>query len=65
MRFIHLYLIGYVLLVLGAVIALWHMGLLQRVAPVWIGVGGLVAAGLGIMLSVRSGKPTISEEIER
>jgi hypothetical protein len=65
MRFIHLYLIGYSLLVVGVVVALWHTGVLQRVAPIWIGVGVLVAAGLGIMFSVRSGKPTISEEIER
>jgi hypothetical protein len=65
MRFIHLYLIGYCFLVLGAVIALWQTGVLQRVAPVWIGVGILVAAGLGIMFSVRSGRLTISEEIER
>jgi hypothetical protein len=65
MRFIHLYLIGYCFLVLGAVLALWQTGVLQRVAPIWIGVGVLVAAGLGIMFSVRSGKPTISEEIER
>jgi hypothetical protein len=28
-------------------------------------LGVLVAAGVGIMFSVRSGKPTISEEIER
>jgi hypothetical protein len=65
MRFIHLYLIGYCFLVLGAILALWHTGVLQRVAPIWIGVGVLVSIGLGIMLSVRSGKPTISEEIER
>jgi hypothetical protein len=65
MRFIHLYLIGYGFLVLGAILALWHTGVLPSVAPIWIGVGVLVAIGLGIMLSVRSGKPTISEEIER
>ncbi len=65
MRFIHLYLIGYCLLVLGAGLALWQTGVLQRMAPVWLGVGALVAVGLGIMMSVRSGKPTITEEIER
>ena len=65
MRFIHLFLIGYCLLVLGGILALWQMGVLQRIAPIWLGVGTLVAVGLGIMLSVRSGKPTIGEEIER
>jgi hypothetical protein len=64
MRFIHLFLVGYVLLALGILLALWQTGVLSRVAPIWIGVGVLVAMGVGIMLSVASGKPTISEEIE-
>jgi len=64
MRFIHLYLIGYLILILGVSLALWQSGVLSRVAPVWIGAGALVAIGVGIMLSVSSGKPTVTEEIE-
>jgi hypothetical protein len=63
MRFIHLFLVGYVVLILGVVLALWQTGVLGRVAPIWIAIGALVAAGLGIMVAVSSGKPTISEEI--
>jgi FtsH-binding integral membrane protein len=62
MRFIHLYLIGYFVLALGVTLALWQTGVLGRVPPIWIGVGALVAIGLGIMVSVSSGKPTVSEE---
>ena len=65
MRFINLFLIGYFVLILGVTLALWQTGVLSRVAPVWIGVGVLVAVGLGIMMSVSSGKPTVTEEIER
>jgi hypothetical protein len=65
MRFIHLFLVGYFVLVLGIGLGLWQTGALSRVAPIWIVVGVLVAAGVGIMLSVSSGKPTISEEIEK
>jgi len=65
MRFIHLFLIGYFVLILGVTLALWQTGVLSRVAPVWIGVGVLVAVGVGIMMSVSSGKPTVTEEIER
>lgn len=65
MRFIHLFLAGYCILVLGVLLALWQTGVLSRVAPVWIGVGALVAVGVGIMMSVSSGKPTITEETER
>ena len=63
MRFIHLYLVGYFILVLGLVLALWQIGVLSHLAPVWIGVGALVAIGLGIMLSVWSGKPTVTREV--
>jgi hypothetical protein len=62
MRFIHLFLVGYFILVLGIGLALWQTGLLSHVAPIWIGIGALAAIGVGIMLSVSSGKPTISEE---
>jgi hypothetical protein len=65
MRFIHLFLAGYFILVLGVLLALWQTGVLSRVAPVWIGVGALVAIGVGIMMSVSSGKPTITEETGR
>jgi hypothetical protein len=65
LRFIHLYLIGYVFLIVGIGLALWQLGVLSRIAPIWIGIGALLAIGLGIMLSVSSGKPTMTEELER
>jgi len=64
MRFIHLYLVGYFIVVLALVLALWQTGLLSHIAPVWIGVGTLLVVGLGIMLSVSSGKPTVSKEVQ-
>ena len=51
MRFIHLFLVGYLILALGIGFALWQAGVLSRVAPIWIGVGLLVAIGVGIMLA--------------
>jgi hypothetical protein len=62
MRFIHLYLIGYFVLVVGAVLALWQSGALARVSPTWLGIGVLIAIGLGIMLAVSAGKPTVTRE---
>jgi hypothetical protein len=59
MRFIHLYLVGYVILVIGVILAMWKTGVLERMTPIWIVILALVAIGLGIMLSVRSGKPSI------
>jgi hypothetical protein len=65
LRFIHLYLVGYIFLIVGIGLALWQLGVLSRIAPIWIGIGALLAIGLGIMLSVSSGKPTMTEELER
>jgi len=62
MRFIHLFLAGYVVLVIGAVLAAWQLGVFSRVAPVWIIVAILAAIGIGIMMSVSAGKPAITKE---
>ena len=61
MRFIHLFLVGYFVLVLGVSIGLWQSGVLKGIAPIWLGVGALVAIGVGIMMSVASGKPAAIE----
>jgi hypothetical protein len=65
MRFIHLFLIGYFILIVGIGLALWQTGILSRMAPIWIAIGALVAIGVGIMLSVSSGKPDLTESIEK
>jgi uncharacterized protein YjeT (DUF2065 family) len=62
MRFIHLYLVGYFVLVIGAVLALWQSGALARVSAIWIAIGLIIAIGLGIMLAVSSGKPEITKD---
>jgi hypothetical protein len=62
MRFIHLYLIGYFVLAIGAFLALWQSGVLARMGAVWVAIGMIIALGLGIMLAVTMGKPTITNE---
>ena len=62
MRFINIYLIGYFILVIGAVLALWQAGVLTRISGTWLAIGLLIAVGLGIMLAVSAGKPEITRE---
>ena len=62
MRFINMYLVGYFVLLIGALAALWYGGVLRHVSSVWVIIGLVIAVGLGIMLSVSGGKPTITEE---
>jgi hypothetical protein len=65
MRFIHLFLIGYFVLIVGIGLALWQLGMLNGIAPIWIAIGALVVVGIGIMLSVMSGKPAITREFQK
>ena len=62
MRFIHLYLVGYFVLILGAAMALWQGGVLGRLPPMWILSAAGMAVGLGIMLAVTAGRPTVTRE---
>ena len=61
MKFIHLFLIGYFVLVIGGVLALWQAGVLAHVSGVWVAIGTIIAVGIGIMLAVSSGKPEITK----
>ena len=54
MRFIHLYLIGYFILILGAGLALWQAGVLARISPMWLLISAIIVVGLGLLLAVTS-----------
>jgi hypothetical protein len=60
MRFIHLYLIGYFVLLLGAGLALWQAGVLARIPGIWLLISAVIAVGLGIVLAVTSVQPRIT-----
>ncbi len=62
MRFIHVFLIGYFILIIGVGLALWQGGVLSRLDPMWIAIGAIIAIGLGVMAAVTAGKPLITEE---
>jgi len=57
-----MYLVGYFILLIGAVAALWYGGVLKNVSAAWVVIGLTIAVGLGVMLSVSSGKPEITRE---
>jgi hypothetical protein len=62
MRFVGVYLIGYFLLVLGALAALWYGGALRQISAMWVLIGLIIAVGLGIMLAISAGKPEVTRE---
>jgi hypothetical protein len=58
MRFIHLFLVGYFLVVVGAGLALWQAGILARISPIWLMITAIVVIGLGILLAATSTRTT-------
>ena len=58
MRFVHLYLLGYFLLVIGAGLALWQAGILARISPTWLMIASIIVVGLGILLAATSTRTT-------
>ena len=58
MRFVHLYLLGYFLLVIGAGLALWQAGILARISTTWLMIAAIVVVGLGLLLAATSTRTT-------
>ncbi len=52
MRWISVYLLGYVLLMGGVILALWKWGILDELGPFWTLVSALIVLGIGVMVAV-------------
>ena len=52
MSFIRVYIVGYFVLIAGALLALWQADILGHIPLVWIAIGLIIAIGLGIILAV-------------
>ena len=65
MKWMGIYLLGYVLLLAAVVLTLWKTGILATIQPFWIGVGLLALIGIGIMIAVAHSGKTESIEVNR
>jgi hypothetical protein len=64
MKWMSVYLVGYLLLMTGLFIALSQWGVLDDMGPTWTLVAVLVALGIGIMISVSSSGRKSNIEID-
>ena len=64
MKWMQMYLVGYVIVLGGVVAALWKMGVIQRVGPGWTAIGIVIALGLGFMISVANSGNKETVEID-
>jgi hypothetical protein len=65
MKSMQMFLIGYVVVAAGCIMALWKLGMLDRVGPAWTAIGIVIVIGLGIMLAVSTGKTNTVEVDEK
>jgi len=65
MKWVQLYLLGYVIMVGGIVAALWKMGVLARLGAGWTAIGLVIAIGLGVMIAVSGSGTKQSIEVDR
>ena len=60
-----LYLVGYVVLLVGGMLALWKSGLMASIGPVWTAIGFVILIGIGIMMAVTNSGEEKSIEGDR
>ena len=65
MKWMRMYLAGYVIVLVGLIAALWKLGVLERVGPVWTTIGIVIAIGLGVMVSVSGSGSKETVEIDQ
>jgi len=65
MKWTGLYLVGYSILIIGVLAALWKAGVLASIGTGWTLIGLLIAIGIGIMIAVTHGGTRENIEIDR
>jgi hypothetical protein len=64
MKWMQMYLVGYVIVLGGLVAALWKIGVIERVGLGWTGIGIVIAVGLGFMVAVANSGNKEAVEID-
>ena len=65
MKWVNVYLVGYVIFIIGIGAALAKSGVLEKVGAGWTAIGVVIAIGLGIMFSISASVRKETIEIDR
>jgi len=60
-----MYLVGFVVFILGLIAALWKLGILESIGTTWTIIGVVIMIGLGIMFAVSNSGTRENIEINR
>lgn len=65
MKWTGMYFLGYVLLIIGLLGALWKAGVLASIGTAWTLIGVVMAIGIGVMIAVSQSGTRENIEIDR
>jgi hypothetical protein len=65
MKWVNVYLVGYIIFIIGVIAALAKMGVIERVGAGWTAIGIVIALGLGIMFSISASGRKETIDIDR
>ena len=65
MKWMQMYMVGYVIVVGGIIAAMWKLGVIERVGPGWTAIGIVIAVGLGFMVSIANSGNKETVEIDQ
>ncbi|MGI8782289.1 MAG: hypothetical protein ACR2L2_01365 [Acidobacteriota bacterium] len=65
MKWMGIYLLGYVILLGGVLGGLWKAGVLDNIGPAWTIIGLVIAIGIGIMIAVTGSGEKKTVEVDR
>jgi hypothetical protein len=65
MKWMNIYLIGYLIFLGGVTLALWKAGVIDQIGTTWMGIGLIIAIGIGIMVSVANSGEKKTIEVDR
>jgi hypothetical protein len=60
-----MYFLGYVVLIIGLLGALWKSGVLESIGTAWTLIGVVIAIGIGVMVAVSQSGAKETVEIDR
>jgi hypothetical protein len=65
MKWTGMYLLGYVIFMIGLFAALWKLGVLERLGTTWTVIGIVIAIGIGIMMSITGSGEKKTIEVDK
>jgi hypothetical protein len=65
MKWMNIYLIGYLVFLGGIVLALLKAGVIEQIGTAWTAIGLVIAIGIGIMVSVANSGEKKTIEVDR